>query len=174
MDGCESGDLGYGAHSVPGGRVRNPVEYSKFVAQQKAYEQEGGNGLAYGLEGYGNNQAYYAEQQAGYKAAAKEPEMKQKEIDWVKPDEKIELVTGVNDSPTLQATAHTFFPSQAALAAAAAAKEEDGVSPKGSVAPKVTGEEAEYSDEEEDDDDDHPVSVALISTVNVTLDYPCI
>lgn len=170
VDGCESGDLGYGAHSVPGGRVRNPDEYEKFVAQQKAYEQEGGNGLAYGLEGYGSAQAYYTEEQAGYMAATKEPEMKQKEIDWVKPDEKIELVTGEEDSPTLQATAHSFFPSQAALAAAAAAKEEDGVSPT----PMMTGEEAEYSDEEEDDDDDHPVSIPLISTAYVSLDYPCI
>ena len=38
-DGCE-GDLGYGAHSVPGGRVKNPEAYAKFSQQQQQlYEQ---------------------------------------------------------------------------------------------------------------------------------------
>ena len=54
---------------------------------------------------------------------AEQEEMQpQMQMDWVKPNEKIELVTGMDDeSPTLQATAREWAPSQAALAAAAQA-----------------------------------------------------
>lgn len=155
VDECDGGDQGYGAHSVPGGRVRNPVEYAKFVAQEKAYqEQDGANGLAYGVAGFDDDHGYYPGQEANFELSEPEPEMLQKDIDWVKPDEKIELVTGANDSPTLQATASTWVPSQAALAAAAAAKEE--IDPEHvSGAPKMTptDDDAEETDE---DDDDHP------------------
>jgi hypothetical protein len=163
VDECEGGDQGYGAHSVPGGRVRNPIEYSKFVAQEKAYQHEGVNGLAYGVAGYdddqayGGDQAYYSGRDASFASPKQEPELVQKEIDWVKPDEKIELVTGA-DSPTLQATASTWVPSQAALAAAAAAKEEVG-SETVSPVPKTAASDAEESEE---DDDEHPVSVVTV------------
>lgn len=33
-DGCDA-DLGYGAHSVPGGRVRNPIAYVPYIEQQR-------------------------------------------------------------------------------------------------------------------------------------------
>jgi len=156
VDECDGGDQGYGAHCVPGGRVRNPIEYSKFVAQEKAYQQEGADGLAFGMGAYGEDHPYYATQETSYGSPVQEPEMVQKEIDWVKPDEKIELVTGANDSPTLQATASTWVPSQAALAAAAAAKEEI-VSDGAPVTPNMASDDVEESD----DDDDNPVSVDI-------------
>jgi hypothetical protein len=39
VDGCE-GDLGYGVHSVPGGRVKNSEVYSNYVDSQKEPNQE--------------------------------------------------------------------------------------------------------------------------------------
>jgi len=38
-DGCEA-DQGYGAHSVPGGRVRNPAAHAIFVQQQQRLQEE--------------------------------------------------------------------------------------------------------------------------------------
>ena len=154
VDGCD-GDQGYGGHSVPGGRIRNPVEHAKFVEQQEAYQQEGANELAFGMAGYDEARAYYGSKDSTFGSPTQEPEMVQEEI-WVKPDEKIELVTGLNDSPTLQATASTWVPSQAALAAAAAARKEEIASRRVPVDPDMTSDE-EDSDEEEE----HPVSVGL-------------
>ena len=44
----------------------------------------------------------------------------EQEMEWVKPNEKIELITGAPESPTLQATATPWAPSQAVLAVVAA------------------------------------------------------
>ena len=38
-DGCE-GDLGYGVHSVPGGRVKNSEAYSKYIECQQQLKEE--------------------------------------------------------------------------------------------------------------------------------------
>lgn len=108
-DGCD-GDDGFGSHSVRGGRVRNPVEHAKLFEQQ---------GVAGGdrFDGTYKNVGYDAD------SLEKNPEEPQPMIDLVKPNEKIELLTGAPDSPTLQATAAPWAPSEAALAAAAAAKD---------------------------------------------------
>jgi hypothetical protein len=171
VDGCE-GDQGYGSHSVRGGRVKNPDEHAKFMEQQQPYELDDANGLDYGIDGvdYDEDQAYYMGQDAlydsdilqninGQKSAVQEQKFVQKEIAWVKPNEKIELVTGVDDSPSLQATASPWAPSQAALAAAAAAKEElkkESLSLNLAVDHDMVSDDAEASD-----DDDHPVSADL-------------
>jgi hypothetical protein len=131
-DGCD-GDLGYGAHSVHGGRVRNPEAYAKFMEQQQQLykEQMAPNGddqhgsLSADLyDGYGHN-PYESTDDSGLAtgfALEQEDSQPQIQMDWVRPNEKIELVTGMDDeSPTLQATAREWAPSQAALAAAAQA-----------------------------------------------------
>ena len=142
-DGCD-GDLGYGAHSVPGGRNQNQPAYSQTTETQEVDEgaledrhsdssfmidprmQESGQGLIL---------------QTGF--ALVEP--KETKMDWVKPNEKIVLVTGADDSPTLQATAKAWAPSQATLAAI--------VQEKPGVAVSVGS-----ADDVDTDDDDAPVS----------------
>lgn len=159
-DKCE-GDQGYGAHSVPGGRLRNVKAFKSFVKRQ---QRDALDVLTAAVDG--DSSAYFgAHQQQGYPNVVPNvvvpdyesngirstpglnrshfmkvhspqspptPVQRTLEIDLdlpsplrVKPNEKIELLTGVEDSPTLQATAAAWAPSEAALAAAAAAKSTD-------------------------------------------------
>jgi hypothetical protein len=175
VDGCE-GDQGYGCHSVRGGRVKNPDQYAKFMEQQQPYEVDDASGLDNGVDGvdYDDDQAYYMGQDAlyeddaghGQESSVQEQNFVQKQIAWVKPNEKIELVTGVDDSPSLQATASPWAPSQAALAAAAAAKEE---LKKQSVSLNLpVDHEIDSDGAEESDDDDHPVSADLMIPLVLT------
>ena len=106
VDGCD-GDQGYGCHGVPGGRTRNPVAYAKY---EEGREKESENQGDYSMDIDDTEQGLQ-----GYSSPEKAPEPV---IAWVKPNEKIELLTGVQDSPTLQATAMPWAPSQAALSAA--------------------------------------------------------
>lgn len=152
-DNCD-GDQGYGCHGVPGGRMRNPVAFAKFQEEQATQENEAVQ------EDYGTGMEDEQEQQhdeqmlQGYLSPAK---VQEPVIDWVKPNEKIELLTGVQDSPTLKPTAVPFAPSQAALAAAAAAKEVTET-PTKSNASVDSG--LNHSTEDEDDGlDDDPVSI---------------
>ena len=124
-DGCD-GDLGYGAHSVPGGRVKNPKAFAKFSEQQQQLYKEQQQlqqqllmkGREHGIGGYTNPTPSTGEY--GLENGLAMPQDEHAAVlDWVKPNEKIELVTGMDDeSPTLQATAREWAPSQAALAAA--------------------------------------------------------
>jgi len=173
-DGCE-GDQGYGAHSVPGGRRRNPKTYAlhkkKIQEEKNKYPRNNFsdahvgsanqvyNGWPY--TGYDYTTTDYtttitttnattmqSSQYADYDHIREKPSlnkshfMKKKNISQppkvseekkdqkmnfdlpsplrVKPDEKLELLTGVGDSPMLQATAAAWAPSEAALALAAA------------------------------------------------------
>ncbi|KAI2495806.1 hypothetical protein MHU86_18692 [Fragilaria crotonensis] len=106
VDGCD-GDQGYGCHGVPGGRTRNPEAYAKFEEEHNTGTDNQGDysididDTEHGLQGYSSPE--------------KTPDPV---VAWVKPNEKIELLTGVQDSPTLQATAMPWAPSQAALSAA--------------------------------------------------------
>jgi hypothetical protein len=149
------------------------------MEQQQPYELDDGNGLDYGMDGidYDDDLAYYVGQDALYEddalqisngptSAVEKQTFVQKEIAWVKPNEKIELVTGVDDSPSLQATASPWAPSQAALAAAAAAKEDlkkESISLNLPVDHEIVSDDAAESD-----DDDHPVSLDLVIPVLLT------
>lgn len=117
VDGCD-GDLGYGSHSVPGGRINNPDAYNNYLKEQKTTHED--------AEAYKHDHL-----DASYEADADDevmlhtgfnapPEAREVKFEWVKPSDRIELITGVDESPTLQATAKEWAPSQAALAAAAA------------------------------------------------------
>jgi hypothetical protein len=113
-DGCD-GDQGYGCHGVPGGRMRNPTAFSKFQEEQLAQESEVQE--EYGGEMEEDHQQHQHDDHMlqGYMSPEKVPEPV---IDWVKPNEKIELLTGIQDSPTLQATAVPWAPTHAAFTAA--------------------------------------------------------
>lgn len=174
-DGCDA-DLGFGAHSVPGGRVRNPSAFVPYIEQQQflltfndlssskknIYEQwsirddqqnmhqhlnsnmlldpvqmeddhyhqldaeiHSEESLAHGhhqRELYsGNTVPSFARDQTY------ENDSKLEEVSYdvpshmrVKPNETLSILAGIPDSPELQATAHPWAPSKAALEAAAA------------------------------------------------------
>jgi len=142
-DGCD-GDLGYGSHSVRGGRIRNPVAHAKFVQaqQQQQFTYNGADKSqdysfndTDGSGGYGSG---YAEE-------------KPQELELVKGDEKLELLTGAPESPTLKATAMEWAPSGAALAAAIAHSNGGG---GGSVKSESIATAQQTDDEEEADDSD--------------------
>jgi hypothetical protein len=153
-DGCD-GDLGYGAHSVPGGRARYPEGYAKYLENQKEGPQDesplyddqyGAEDSYYEADGHENGESVTL--QTGFSL----PEPKEPKFEWIKPNEKIALMTGIDDSPTLQATAKEWAPSQAALAAAAAAIEIEKAN-----APTSVGSNDGQEDDHESDDDG-PVS----------------
>ncbi|GAX18880.1 hypothetical protein FisN_8Hh095 [Fistulifera solaris] len=143
-DGCE-GDLGYGAHSVPGGKVNNPDAYVELMKAQDA-----GNGaLNYnsrslqllGLKG--SDMAL----QTGLMGTNDDHESNlfaMNSFDLVTADDKLELVTGVDDSPTLKPTAKEWAPSQAAIAAIVASRNKNP-------------EPLEDSDEDEEEDEGYLV-----------------
>jgi len=119
VDECEA-DLGYGSHSVPGGSKKNPEVYLQLTQRMSEYDGmtmqhhgvDDGMGLAYGndmdyMGGVDGDEAFEEDDDESYDH---KPQLK-----WVKPDEKIELVTGVKNSPTLQATAKEWAPSSAVL-----------------------------------------------------------
>ena len=151
VDGCD-GDLGYGAHCVPGGRTKNADAYAKYVEYQKQLPEDDvdyyhGHSLemSYEKDTTDHGHGQFVALQTGF--SVQEPA----KLDWVKPNEKISLVTGVDDSPTLQATAREWAPSGAALAAAAAAFEQE----KESMPSPVHG-----NDDDEEEGDDAPVSIS--------------
>ena len=151
VDGCE-GDLGYGVHSVPGGRVKNSEVYSNYVDSQKEPKQE--NMVNYDSMNHErslNSNVMEHENdltlETGFRISSK---VKEPKHDWIKSTDKIELITGVEDSPTLQATAREFAPTHRAIAPA----EREKTAPS-----SVRNSDEHNDDEEEDDDDDAPVSI---------------
>jgi hypothetical protein len=151
-DECD-GDLGYGAHSVPGGRAKNPEAYAEFVEQhQQLYK----NGTAdydrrFDYDGDGDVTLY-----TGFNPEELVPEP----IEYVRADDKLELVTGVDDSPSLKPTAKEWAPSQAALAAARVAAEHS------------RSKAVESSDEDDGfvvdvEDDDGPLGLGFDPTIDM-------
>ena len=118
VDECD-GDLGYGCHSVPGGRVRNAEGYQKFVDEHAEIFQKQKELMESYEAGY--NKGHGEDDNGLTLDTGFNLEEPPQPLEWVKADDKIELVTGADDSPTLKPTAKEWAPSQAALAAAAAA-----------------------------------------------------
>jgi hypothetical protein len=147
-DDCD-GDLGYGSHSVPGGRAHNPTAYAQFVHQHyrgggptksdtntaiRGGEAVGDDPDALQYYGaYGGADGDAALLYTGYNPSEEKDEDEEQPfvppepIEYVRGDDKLELVTGVDDSPSLKPTAKEFAPSQAALAAARAAMRKEGM-----------------------------------------------
>jgi hypothetical protein len=149
VDGSD-GDLGYGAHSVPGGKTRNPDAYDKYVNEKQAPQEENKpfensrQDISYkDTLMHDNSAGPEVTLQTGFNVVEPEPN-----LDWVKQDEKISLVDGNSDSPMLQATAKEWAPSQAAVTAAAAAAAERTATFPSSV----------DSVEDSSEEDDIPVS----------------
>jgi len=144
-DGTE-GDLGYGAHSVPGGKNRNPDAYARTMKEKKRAAEEAKNfdqsngSPRKDRSNSESNSAAEVTLQTGLIPVEPEPIH-----DWVLPNEKISLVTGTDDSPTLQATAKEWAPSVAALSAAQKAAAER------SVNISVDSKEEEEVDKDDDD-----------------------
>ena len=144
-DGCE-GDEGYGAHSVPGGRIRNPKGFAVHKRKlQSAGDRNKKMSADFGDQGYTrwNSQYDYGYDTAPSKTLNRSHFMRKSvstkestdgnNVDLSTPllvtaDEKLDLLTGIDDSPKLQATAAEWAPSKAALALAkahASKKEKD-------------------------------------------------
>lgn len=165
-DDCD-GDLGYGAHSVPGGRTRNPDAYAEYMKQTHGagYEQIVSQ-LDYGGmydanqevgDGTGGDVSLYTGFQAGYGLLQPEP------VEYVRASDKLELVTGV-ESPTLKPTAREWAPSQAALAAAAAVQAKS-VDVSTDTSDVDTAEKNHGIDQgDDDDDDDGPLGLGFDPT----------
>ncbi len=158
-DGCE-GDLGYGVHSVPGGRVKNSEAYSKYIDCQKQMKEDVAN---YNTGNHGD-----VTLTTGFLIS----DVKEPIHEWLKPNEKIELITGNEDSPTLQATAREWAPSHTAFALSD--REKMALSSTRSL------DEDEDKEEELGEDDDAPVSIlfesvfpsASLAIVSNSLEYP--
>ena len=139
-DGCE-GDLGYGVHSVAGGRVKNSEGYSKYIDCQKQMKEDVAN---YDAVNHGD-----VTLTTGFLIS----DVKEPFHEWIKPNEKIELITGSGESPTLQATAREWAPTHTAFAL--------------SEREKLTLSSTRSSDEDEDkeeelgEDNDAPVSISF-------------
>lgn len=155
-DGCD-GDLGYGAHSVPGGHTRNPDAYAKFRESREQAQGKESDTLDSRLENSINSGALQGESTPGVTlhTGFGVPESNEVKHDWIKPNEKIELITGIADSPTLQATAKAWAPSRTALAAAVAAA---GKAVKPSSTDKV---------DEQVEDDVSPFGLGFDPTLNM-------
>lgn len=150
-DECD-GDLGYGCHSVPGGRVRNAEGYQKFVDEHAEIFQKHKEMMEGYEVGTGNEPSESSGLMLDTGFNLEEPPQP---LEWVKADDKIELAMGVEDSPTLKPTAPEWAPSQAALAAAAAAAAaaaKDYIATDTSA--EESGEDAGEEVEEELDDED--------------------
>ena len=142
-DGCD-GDLGYGAHSVPGGKLYNPGAYAELMKMQDA-----GNGattynsgsLQIGMKG---TEVSLQTGLMGTHDDDKAHFVSMDSFDFVTADDKLELVTGVDDSPTLKPTAKEWAPSQAAIAAIVASRNKNP-------------EALKDSDDDEEDDEGYLV-----------------
>lgn len=156
VDGCE-GDLGYGVHSVPGGRIKNPKAYLTYTDNQIDTKHETmrfdstKNGIFLHSKTAENGTEVTLE--SGFSIS----KVKEPKHDWIKPNEKIELITGVEDSPTLQATAKEFAPSHTAFALA----ERENLA--------LSSVESSDSDNggEDDDDDVAPLGLGFDPALNM-------
>lgn len=146
VDGCE-GDLGYGVHSVPGGRIKNSEGYSEYVECQKQLSEDI---ATYDTVNHGDLTLA-----TGFHIG----DVQEPIHEWIKPNEKIELITGDDESPTLQATAREWAPSQTAFALPE--REKMGISSARSA--------DEDEDKEEDlvEDDDAPLGLGFDPALNM-------
>mmetsp|Transcript_19897 Transcript_19897/g.43408 ORF Transcript_19897/g.43408 Transcript_19897/m.43408 type:complete len:1018 (+) Transcript_19897:186-3239(+) len=185
-DGCDA-DQGYGAHSVPGGRVRNPSGHAAFVKEHNrlhdeaaAYRSSQGyfaNGSPTGYTHGQQEDAYMAYDANGYGYGGKaETEEVAPEVPLVTADEDLKLIVG-EDSPTLKPSAREFAPSHAALAATSVRgtnkKSSDGADAKHKEEEDMDDVAAGFAidgiigDDEDDDDEAHAVGLGFDPTLNM-------
>lgn len=124
VDGSD-GDLGYGAHSVPGGKTRNPDAYVRYTNKKELPREES--------KPFEKPQQEFSYKDTLMHDSARASDLMLQtgfnvvdpvqDVDWFEKPNNY-LVTGPSDSPMLQATAKEWAPSQAVLSAAAAAAAE--------------------------------------------------
>lgn len=146
-DGCE-GDLGYGVHSVPGGRVKNSEAYSKYIDCQEQIKEE----VVVNYDTISHDDVML---ETGFRIS----EIKEPKHEWIKPNEKIELINGDEESPTLQATAREWAPSHTAFA----------LSEREKMALSSTGSLDDDGDKEEElaEDDIAPLGLGFDPALNM-------
>jgi len=146
-DGCE-GDLGYGVHSVPGGRAKNSEAYLKYSDGQKQIKEE----VMMNYEAISHDDVML---ETGFRIS----DVKEPKHEWIKPNEKIELITGDDESPTLQATAREWAPSHTAFS----------LSEREKVTMSSTGSLDEDEDKEEElgEDDIAPLGLGFDPALNM-------
>lgn len=159
VDGCD-GDLGYGSHSVPGGRVKNSDAYEAFLEQHQKNNRLHDGVLDESFE----TDVVHASNDLMLHTGFNLPKSDEAAFDWVKSGDTIELMTGNDGSPTLQATAKEWAPSRAALAAASARF--------GGRGERSTS----FEDEEDDGEDDGPFGLGFDPTLNMDsmIQSPCV
>jgi hypothetical protein len=124
-DGCE-GDRGYGAHSVPGGRIKNPKAYAAL----KQKESESGRhhtkrpNMKNGIDNsssepsytQGLNRSHFMRKMPNQPSNSTDSAVPSSTVEVLRGDEKLDLLSNIDASPKLQATAAAWAPSQAVLA----------------------------------------------------------
>jgi len=168
-DGCDADD-GYGAHSVPGGRVRNVNAYKDYLHHQKQQKREVDKATTVKKKnekkkskGGTNTTAIAAEKPVPPTslALASKNELLPLPIpqEWsslpaptMKPNERMDILATAQDNPELQATANPWAPSEAALAAVAAAQRDEDIGglEEGIVRGVISDDSEEEDDEELD------------------------
>jgi hypothetical protein len=140
-DGCD-GDQGYGYHLFPGGRIRNAKAYEEY---EKEYQLE--RNLMYNKSGHGRpsatplNRSHFM-RKPQFKSVGDSDETTFSSL--LKGDEKLDLLTALDESPKLQATAAVWAPSQAVLDITAAKMKVQH--------PVINQESIHHIDDDEDDD----------------------
>lgn len=148
-DGCDA-DQGFGAHSVPGGRTLNPHAHLRFLEHQasgspKAEPEVHKPGIQtftlganaplyeqYPRQAHGtpltqrSDLPYFrpANVSANPTVEALAPTHYLPQTETIKAEDVLHIISDALESPTLQATAHAWAPTQAALAAAATKTED--------------------------------------------------
>lgn len=124
-DGCD-GDRGYGAHSVPGGRIKNPKAYA--VIKQKELESSRHHTkhprMKHSIDATSNEQNYgqgltrshFMRKTSHQPSNSTDSDVPSSIVEVLRGDEKLDLLSNLEASPKLQATAAAWAPSQAVLA----------------------------------------------------------
>jgi hypothetical protein len=182
VDG-EEPDLGYGAHAVPGGRAKNPEAYAKYEENKKQTNKQGQKTRKdkkleqreQGKREKNSKKALRARRgkkffavdassdefdgiQTGFCAETEDEEPVARH-EWIKPDDKIELITGV-ESPTLQATAKEFSPATFKIPSKKGKKDSPSTRNKNKatvITKAAGGKSTNGHGDDDDDDDDAPV-----------------
>ena len=189
-DGCEP-DQGYGSHSVPGGKVRNPEAHAAYVREVKRQQGDKtpvkadarngpvSNGGASPVNGrvldetYGDFSGY---EYGGYDYGEMVHNEVAPEIALVKADEKLELITGTDESPTLKPTAREWAPYHTAMSASATMSTPtrtsktnvDNADDVVAAAAGLTIDDDEENGKNNDDDDEiHAIGLGFDPTLNM-------
>jgi hypothetical protein len=156
VDGCDAVEKGYSLHR----RTRNVPAHRDGLAYPQTHEEsltgkfEHGNASKYiGLSDYSGSKATHLTREHFMKNQSKKRDddysSGKEELPWnlrVKPNEKIELLTGIDESPTLQASAAAWAPSHSTIAAMMSSLPRSK-SPEG-----YHSSDSEYSEQSESDE----------------------